>query len=90
VDVFDFISIFPRTMPAGLNTLNRNTSGISIRQIEENSEIIVYSSIPSSDVLNTECPISLTSFQPNSLVLRLNSCHHCFVPFRIMNWLETY
>jgi len=69
--------------------LNRNTSGISIRQIEENSEIIVYSSIPSSDVLNTECPISLTSFQPNSLVLRLNSCHHCFVPFRIMNWLET-
>ena len=89
VDVFDFISIFPRTVPMGLSTLNRNTGGISIRQIEENSEIMIYSSIPSSDVLNTECPISLTSFQPNSLVLRLNSCRHCFVPFRIMNWLET-
>ena len=88
VDVFDFISVVPRTMPLRMNTLNR-TGGISIHEIEENSEIIIYSSIPSSDVLNTECPISLTPFQPNSLVLRLNSCRHCFVPFRIMNWFET-
>jgi hypothetical protein len=84
IDVFDFISIVPQA------PLNRNTGGISIRQIEENSEIMIYSSIPSSDVLNTECPITRESFQPNSLVLRLNSCHHCFIPFRIMNWLETH
>ena len=84
IDVFDFISIVPRA------PLNRNTGGISIRQIEENSEIMLYSSIPTNDILNTECPITRESFQPNSLVLRLTSCHHCFIPFRIMNWLETH
>ena len=89
-------SVVPRTViidpnSAGLRggTLNRGLNGLSIHQVEENTEIINYDSIPTNEILNTECPISISPFTSTSVVLRLKRCGHCFVPFRMMAWLET-
>ena len=89
-------SVVPRTViidpnSAGLRggVQNRGLSGLSIHQVEENTEIINYDSIPTNEILNTECPISISPFTSTSVVLRLKRCGHCFVPFRMMAWLET-
>jgi hypothetical protein len=50
---------------------------------------MTYGSIPSNYILNTECPITRETFTPESVVLTLKQCKHCFVPFRMMTWLET-
>jgi hypothetical protein len=68
----------------------RNRSGLTIEEIEENTEIINYSSIDAEQILNTECPISRDVFTSTSVVLRLKECRHCFVPFRMMTWLESH
>ena len=68
----------------------RNRNGLTIQEIEENTEIINYSSISPEQILNTECPISRDVFNTNSVVLRLKECSHCFVPFRMMTWLESH
>ena len=68
----------------------RNRSGLTIQEIEENTEIINYSSIDAEQILNTECPISRDLFTSTSVVLRLKECGHCFVPFRMMTWLESH
>ena len=68
----------------------RNRNGLTIQEIEENTEIINYSSIRPEQILNTECPISRDVFNTNSVVLRLKECSHCFVPFRMMTWLESH
>jgi len=78
---------------AGANanrTTRRNRNGLTIQEIEENTEIITYGSITTRQTLNTECPISRDSFNENSVVLRLKECGHCFVPFRMMTWLESH
>ena len=74
------------------NTSHRRTTseGLTIRQIEENTEITTFGSIPSNDILNTECPITRETFTPESVVLKLKICKHCFIPFRMMVWLETH
>jgi hypothetical protein len=87
-------SVVPRTViidpnSAGLRGLS-GLSGLSIHQVEENTEIINYDSIPTNEILNTECPISISPFTSTSVVLRLKRCGHCFVPFRMMAWLETH
>ena len=51
---------------------------------------MTYGSIPSNYILNTECPITRETFTPESVVLTLKQCKHCFVPFRMMTWLETH
>ena len=68
----------------------RNRNGLTIQEIEENTEIVSYSSISTTQTTNTECPISRDAFTPTSIVLRLKECGHCFVPFRIMTWLELH
>jgi len=68
----------------------RRNGGLTISEIEENTEIITYGSIPSNYILNTECPITRETFTPESVVLNLKQCRHCFVPFRMMTWLETH
>ena len=68
----------------------RNRNGLTIQEIEENTEIVSYSSISTTQTTNTECPISRDAFTPTSVVLRLKECGHCFVPFRIMTWLELH
>ena len=68
----------------------RNRNGLTIQEIEENTEIINYSSIDAEQILNTECPISRDVFASTSVVLRLKECRHCFVPFRMMTWLESH
>jgi hypothetical protein len=68
----------------------RRSGGLTISEIEENTEIITYGSIPSNYILNTECPITRETFTPESVVLNLKHCRHCFVPFRMMTWLETH
>jgi len=80
-------SVVPRTVIIDPNSAGLR--GISIHQVEENTEIINYDSIPSNEILNTECPISISPFTNTSVVLRLKRCGHCFVPFRMMAWLET-
>ena len=98
--LFDMGNIFysiPRTVllnpnpnPNPNTTLNRRrTGGLTISEIEENTEIMTYGSIPSNYILNTECPITRETFTPESVVLTLKQCKHCFVPFRMMTWLET-
>ena len=87
-------SFLPRNVLINPNSLperrNRNRGGLNIQEIEENTEIINYNSIDAAQILNTECPISRDVFNANSVVLRLKECRHCFVPFRIMTWLETH
>jgi predicted Zn-ribbon and HTH transcriptional regulator len=87
-------SVIPRTVIIDPNTIglrgSAQNSGLSIQQVEENTEIINYDSIPQNEILNTECPISISPFTSNSVVLRLKRCKHCFVPFRMMAWLETH
>ena len=68
----------------------RRNGGLTISEIEENTEIMTYGSIPSNYILNTECPITRETFTPESVVLTLKQCRHCFVPFRMMTWLETH
>ena len=84
-------SVVPRTVIIDPNSAGlRGLNGLSIHQVEENTEIINYDSIPSNEILNTECPISISPFTNTSVVLRLKRCGHCFVPFRMMAWLETH
>ena len=87
-------SFLPRNVLLNPNSLperrSRNRDGLNIQEIEENTEIINYNSIDAAQILNTECPISRDVFNANSIVLRLKECRHCFVPFRIMTWLETH
>ena len=70
--------------------IRRNYNGLTIQEIEENTEIVNYDSIDADQILNTECPISRDVFNSTSIVLRLKECRHCFVPFRIMTWLESH
>lgn len=77
----------PNTNTTALN--RRRNGGLTISEIEENTEIMTYGSIPSNYILNTECPITRETFTPESVVLTLKHCKHCFVPFRMMTWLET-
>jgi hypothetical protein len=81
-------SVVPKTVIIDPNSAGLR--GISIHQVEENTEIINYDSIPSNEILNTECPISISPFTNTSVVLRLKRCGHCIVPFRMMAWLETH
>ena len=93
-DIGSVIYSIPRTVLLNPNT-NTTTSnrgrngGLTISEIEENTEIMTYGSIPSNYILNTECPITRETFTPESVVLTLKQCKHCFVPFRMMTWLET-
>ena len=70
-------------------TSRRNRNGLTIQEIEENTEIISYGSITTRQGLNTECPISRDSFNDSSIVLRVKECGHCYVPFRMITWLES-
>ena len=98
-DLFDIASVvysIPRTVLLNPDTTSNNRTnrrrngGLTISEIEENTEILSYNSILSNDILNTECPITRETFTPQSVVLRLKQCKHCFVPFRMMTWLETH
>jgi hypothetical protein len=98
-DLFDIASVvysIPRTVLLNPDTTSNNiinrrrNGGLTITEIEENTEIVSYNSILSNDILNTECPITRETFTPQSVVLRLKQCKHCFVPFRMMTWLETH
>jgi len=83
-------SVVPRTVIIDPNSAGlRGLNGLSIHQVEENTEIVNYDSIPTNEILNTECPISISPFTNTSVVLRLKRCGHCFVPFRMMAWIET-
>ena len=97
--MFDIASVvysIPRTVLLNPDTTSTNRTnrrrngGLTISEIEENTEILSYNSILSNDILNTECPITRETFTPLSVVLRLKQCKHCFVPFRMMTWLETH
>jgi len=95
-DIGSVIYSIPRTVLLNPNTNTnavtsnrRRSGGLTISEIEENTEIMTYGSIPSNYILNTECPITRETFTPESVVLTLKQCKHCFVPFRMMTWLET-
>ena len=81
-----FYSI-PRTVL--LNPTTTSNRRLTISEIQENTEIVTYGSLPSNYILNTECPITRETFTPESVVLILKQCKHCFVPFQMMMWLET-
>jgi len=68
----------------GGRTTRRNINGLTIQEIEDNTEIITYSSITTNQRLNTECPISRDPFNENSIVLRVKECRHCFIPFLLL------
>jgi hypothetical protein len=90
---FNPTALYNNSATTGANTsrvFRRNRNGLTIQEIEENTEIINYNSISPEQILNTECPISRDVFNTNSVVLRLKECSHCFVPFRMMTWLESH
>lgn len=39
--------------------------------------------------LNTECPIRLEPFEPNSSVVQINRCGHIFYPSGLQHWFNT-
>ena len=39
--------------------------------------------------LNTECPIRLEPFEPNSSVAQINRCGHIFYPAGLQHWFDT-
>ena len=39
--------------------------------------------------LNTECPIRLEPFEPNSSVVQINRCGHIFYPSGLQHWFDT-
>ena len=39
--------------------------------------------------LNTECPIRLEPFEPNSQVVQINRCGHIFYPAGLQHWFNT-
>lgn len=39
--------------------------------------------------LNTECPIRLEPFEPNSEVVQINRCGHVFYPAELSHWFQT-
>ena len=39
--------------------------------------------------LNTECPISLEPFEPDSEVVQINRCGHIFNRYQLQHWFET-
>jgi len=39
--------------------------------------------------LNTECPIRLEAFEPNSSVVQINRCGHIFYPSGLQHWFDT-
>jgi len=39
--------------------------------------------------LNTECPIRLEHFEPNSSVVQINRCGHIFYPSGLQHWFDT-
>jgi len=39
--------------------------------------------------LNTECPIRLEPFEPNSSVVQINRCGHIFDPSGLQHWFDT-
>jgi len=39
--------------------------------------------------LNTECPIRLEPFEPNSSVVQINQCGHIFCPAGLRHWFDT-
>ena len=94
-NLFDMSSVIysiPRTVLLNPNTpvsRSRN-SGLSISEVEENTELITFGSIPQNDILNTECPITRETFTTQSIIMRLKVCKHCFIPLSMMIWLETH
>ena len=39
--------------------------------------------------LNTECPISLEPFEPNTEVVQINRCGHIFIRHELSHWFQT-
>ena len=94
-DMGSVIYSIPRTVLLNPNNDNaasnrRRTGGLTISEIEEHTEIMTYGTIPPNEIKNTECPITRETFTPESVVLAVKHCKHCFVPFRMMTWLETH
>ena len=88
------MAIYSNNTTTGSNVnrlFRRNRNGLTIQEIEDNTEIMSYDSINTAgQAINTECPISRDTFTPSSIVLRVKECGHCFVPFRMMTWLESH
>jgi len=68
--------------------LNTNYEDVIVRptpeQILVSTEIINWT----ENLLQTQCPISLDTFEVNERICRIRSCNHLFKIHSLMNWFE--
>lgn len=57
------------------------------QQIREATTTISFSEI--IDPMNTQCPISLERFRPNTIVTQINHCRHAFLPGSFQTWFAS-
>ena len=57
------------------------------QQIREATTTLSFSEI--IDPMNTQCPISLERFRPNTIVTQINHCRHAFLPGSFQTWFAS-
>ena len=57
------------------------------QQIREATTTLRFSEI--IDPMNTQCPISLERFRPNTIVTQINHCRHAFLPGSFQTWFAS-
>jgi ribosomal protein S14 len=56
-------------------------------QIQEATTSITYREI--TNPVNTNCPISLNTFQPEDIILQINRCRHNYTPSSLLEWFRS-
>jgi ribosomal protein S14 len=67
--------------------LNPVSTAPTNEQIQEATTSITYREI--SNPVNTNCPISLNTFQQEDLVLQINRCRHNYTPSFLLEWFRS-
>jgi hypothetical protein len=80
--------------PSSTYTMTYTFMDNPMTPIQANSDIMttettsrIFSDIETP--LNTECPIRLETFEPNSSVVQINRCGHIFYPAGLQHWFDT-
>jgi hypothetical protein len=85
-DILDLLFTLPLTIPLN-GSLNSSSSSISIRQLNDNSSVEVYSGTETTII--TTCAICLDSIRDGTLIRTLNNCSHQFHLSCIDEWLAS-
>jgi hypothetical protein len=69
--------------------VNRNVNAVPILTPEEIQQYTTRSTFGTLEhPINEQCPIRLTPFSPEDVVLKINGCGHVFFENELMQWLQ--